>query len=275
MHRGYGFILTAMNTPDSLLPLFKGLLTASRQSQLSLGQRRSALKAISQALIDQAPRACAVVDADFEGRHADETMLLELAPSQQGLKHAIKHLKAWTAPRRASIGINFMPAKNRVIPQPLGVVGIVVPWNYPIYLTIGPITTALAAGNRVMIKVSEHTPQTGQWLADMLHGCLPADVCQVVQGGVDVAQAFCALPFDHLLFTGATALGPAVMGAAAQHLTPVTLELGGKSPAIVGGGRRHCPRRKAHRRGQVATRGANLYRARLCLGSPQPIPTLS
>ncbi len=215
---------------------FQTLHAASRAAPLSLAQRRSALKAIAQALSSQAATACAVVDADFAGRHADETLLLELAPSQQGLKHALKHLNAWAAPRRAGIGLNFLPAKNRVIPQALGVVGIVVPWNYPIYLTIGPITTALAAGNRVMIKVSEHTPQTGQWLAELLHGCLSADVCQVVQGGVDVAQAFCALPFDHLLFTGATALGPAVMGAAAQNLTPVTLELGGKSPAIVGAG---------------------------------------
>jgi coniferyl-aldehyde dehydrogenase len=98
------------------------------------------------------------------------------------------------------------------------------------------MTTALAAGNRIMIKVSENTPKTGQWLADMLSACLPADVCQVVQGDVSVAQAFCALPFDHLLFTGATALGPSVMGAASKNLTPVTLELGGKSPAIVGAG---------------------------------------
>jgi coniferyl-aldehyde dehydrogenase len=220
----------------NLQTTFKLLHAASRAAPLTLAQRRSALKAISQALITHAAQACAMVDADFEGRHPDETRLLELAPSQQGLVHALKHLKSWAAPRRADVGLNFIPAQNRVIPQALGVVGIVVPWNYPIYLTIGPMTTALAAGNRVMIKVSEHTPKTGQWLADVLHAYLPADVCQVVQGGVDVAQAFCALPLDHLLFTGATALGPAVMGAAAQNLTPVTLELGGKSPAIVGAG---------------------------------------
>jgi coniferyl-aldehyde dehydrogenase len=220
----------------NLTPTFQSLHTASRVAPLTIEQRRTALKAIAHALSSQAAQACMAVDADFQGRHADETRLLELAPSQQGIKHALKHLKAWAAPRRAGVSLNFLPAKNCVIPQSLGVVGIVVPWNYPIYLTIGPITTALAAGNRVMIKVSEHTPQTGQFLTDLLHGCLPADVCQVVQGGVEVAQAFCALPFDHLLFTGSTALGPAVMGAAAQNLTPVTLELGGKSPAIVGAG---------------------------------------
>ncbi len=220
----------------NLLDVFQSLHAASRTAPLSLDQRRSALQLLSKALVQHAAQACTVVDADFEGRHADETMLLELAPSQQGLKHAIKHLKSWVAPRRAGVSLNFLPAKNRVIPQALGVVGIVVPWNYPIYLAVGPITTALAAGNRVMVKVSEHTPKTGQWLADTLHACLPADVCQVVQGGVDVAQAFCALPFDHLLFTGATALGPAVMGAAAKNLTAVTLELGGKSPVIVGAG---------------------------------------
>jgi coniferyl-aldehyde dehydrogenase len=159
------------------------------------------LKALSRLLIEQASAVCAAVDADFQGRPADETRLLELAPSQQAIKHALKHLSAWAAPRRARTGINFLPAKSRIIPQPLGVVGIIVPWNYPILMATAPMINALAAGNRVMVKMSEHTPATASWLAQALHATLPADVCQVVQPDLSDAlsqsQAFCTLPFDH------------------------------------------------------------------------------
>lgn len=117
--------------------------------------------------------------------------------------------------------------------QPLGVVGIIVPWNYPLFLAIGPLTCALAAGNRVMLKLSEATPATGQALKQLLEQVFPTDLVSVVLGEVEVGQAFARLPFDHLLFTGATSVGRQVMLAAAHNLTPVTLELGGKSPAIV------------------------------------------
>jgi coniferyl-aldehyde dehydrogenase len=120
--------------------------------------------------------------------------------------------------------------------QPLGVVGIVVPWNYPLYLAIGPLVCALAAGNRVMIKMSESAPATGALLARLVAERFDASVITVINGGPDVARQFSALPFDHLLFTGSTEIGRHVMRAAADNLTPVTLELGGKSPAIVGRG---------------------------------------
>ena len=232
----------AMNT---LSNYFQTLHTPSRAAYLPLSARRACLQAISRALSARATDWCAAIDADFEGRHADETKLLELAPAQQGIAHALSHLKSWAAPRRAGVGINFMPAKNRIVPQALGVIGIVVPWNYPLYLTIGPLTSALAAGNRVMIKMSESTPRTGRLMREMLAACLPADVCTVICGDeaygeldqpMALAKAFCALPFDHLLFTGATNLGASVLAAAAPNLTPVTLELGGKSPAIVAPG---------------------------------------
>jgi acyl-CoA reductase-like NAD-dependent aldehyde dehydrogenase len=139
-------------------------------------------------------------------------------------------------PERRATSFWFLPGRSRVVPQPLGVVGIVVPWNYPIYLAIGPLTAALAAGNRAMVKMSETTPATGALLARLVAERFPDGEITIVNGGTDVAQAFCRMPFDHLLFTGSTAVGRHVMHAAADNLTPVTLELGGKSPAIVGRG---------------------------------------
>jgi len=125
-----------------------------------------------------------------------------------------------------------------VRPQPLGVVGIIAPWNYPLYLAIGPLTDALAAGNRVMLKMSEYTPRFSTLFAELVARGFRDDEVVVVNGGADVGRAFAALPFDHLLFTGSTAVGRDVMASAAPNLTPVTLELGGKSPALIGPGAR-------------------------------------
>jgi len=138
--------------------------------------------------------------------------------------------------RRRSTGLWFKPASSRIMPQPLGVVGIVVPWNYPLYLAIGPLTAAIAAGNRALVKMSEAAPKTGELFAQLVARHFPPERIAVVNGGPEVAKAFTALPFDHLLFTGSTSVGAEVMRAAAGNLTPVTLELGGKSPAIVGRG---------------------------------------
>jgi coniferyl-aldehyde dehydrogenase len=127
----------------------------------------------------------------------------------------------------------FQPGKAQVIYQPLGVVGIIVPWNYPLYLAMGPLTTALAAGNRAMVKMSESTPATAEAFARMLGTVFSTDQVTVITGEAEVGMAFSQLPFDHLLFTGGTGIGRHVMRAAAENLTPVTLELGGKSPAII------------------------------------------
>jgi coniferyl-aldehyde dehydrogenase len=135
-------------------------------------------------------------------------------------------------------GLAFLPARNDVLPQPLGVVGIIVPWNYPLYLAIGPLVDALVAGNRAMVKMSEFTPRFSALFAELIARHFKPDEVLVVNGDADVAQAFSALPFDHLLFTGSTAVGHHVMRAASANLTPVTLELGGKSPAIIGPGAR-------------------------------------
>lgn len=184
------------------------------------------LSANRQALIDS-------ISQDFSHRSADETLLAELLPSLQGLRDARKQLKKWMKPSRRHVATAFQPASARVEYQPLGVVGVIVPWNYPLFLAIGPLTGALAAGNRVMLKLSEATPATGELLKRLFAEAFPEDLVSVQLGESDVGIAFSRLPFDHLLFTGATSVGRHVMRAAAENLTPVTLELGGKSPAIV------------------------------------------
>ncbi|TBU96167.1 coniferyl aldehyde dehydrogenase [Phytopseudomonas dryadis] len=173
------------------------------------------------------------ISQDFGNRSADETLLAEMLPTLQAIRYARRHLRGWMKPSRRRVGLPFMPASARVVYQPLGVVGIIVPWNYPLFLAIAPLVGALAAGNRVMLKLSESTPLTSQRLRDLLASIFPEDLVSVVLGEVEVGMAFARLPFDHLLFTGATSIGRQVMQAAAQNLTPVTLELGGKSPAIV------------------------------------------
>jgi acyl-CoA reductase-like NAD-dependent aldehyde dehydrogenase len=139
-------------------------------------------------------------------------------------------------PQRRATSLWFLPGRSRVLFQPLGVAGIVVPWNYPVYLALGPVTSALAAGNRVLVKMPEGTPETSALLERLVAKRFDANVLAIVNGGPELARAFVTLPFDHLLFTGSTAVGREVMRSAAAHLTPVTLELGGKSPAIVGRG---------------------------------------
>ena len=150
------------------------------------------------------------------------------------IKHAAKHLKKWMAPQRVSTALQFMPAKNRLMPQPLGVVGIIAPWNYPLQLTLAPAVGALAAGNRVMIKPSELVPRFSALLQRSDRGQIRRRRDGRHRASTTTSpQAFAALPFDHLIFTGSTRVGRLVAEAAGRNLTPVTLELGGKSPAIV------------------------------------------
>ena len=197
------------------------------------GQRQQWLKALRDLLSDERQALIYAISQDFSHRSADETLFAELMPSLHGIHYASKHLKGWMKPSRRAVGIAFQPASAKVIYQPLGVVGVIVPWNYPLYLAIGPLVGALAAGNRVMLKLSESTPATGELLKALLAKIFPEDLVCVVLGEADVGMAFSKLRFDHLLFTGATSIGKHVMRAAAENLTPVTLELGGKSPAIV------------------------------------------
>ncbi len=208
----------------------------AREPFPDLATRRERLDRLARLVRDHEPEWAQAIGQDFGARSAHETQLLELFPSIEGIGHARRHLRRWMRPQRRSTGLWFRPARSRVLCQPLGVVGIVVPWNYPLYLAIGPLTAALAAGNRAMVKMSETTPVTGALLARLVEHHFPDGEISVANGGPEVAQAFCALPFDHLLFTGSTAIGRHVLHAAADNLTPVTLELGGKSPALVGRG---------------------------------------
>jgi len=196
-------------------------------------QRRQWLASLQRMLSDERQALIDAISQDFGNRSADETLLGELMPSLQGIHHARQHLKRWMKPSRRRVGLAFQPASAKVVYQPLGVVGVIVPWNYPLFLCIGPLVGALAAGNRVMLKLSESTPATGLLLKELLGRVFPEDQVCVVLGEAEIGMAFSRLPFDHLLFTGATSIGRHVMRAAAENLTPVTLELGGKSPAIV------------------------------------------
>ncbi|KMM78726.1 coniferyl aldehyde dehydrogenase [Pseudomonas deceptionensis] len=198
-----------------------------------LAQRQQWLKSLRQLLSREREVLIDAISQDFSHRSPDETLFAELMPSLHSLDYTLKHLKRWMKPSSRSVGMMFQPASAKVVYQPVGVVGIIVPWNYPLYLAMGPLIGALAAGNRVMLKLSEFTPATGRLLKDLLGRIFPEDMVAVVLGEADVGVAFSGLAFDHLLFTGSTHVGKLVMRAAAENLTPVTLELGGKSPAIV------------------------------------------
>ena len=152
--------------------------------------------------------------------------------TRSAIKYARRHLARWMRTRRTPTELAFLPGRNRLAPQPLGVVGIVSPWNYPIQLTLCPLVGALAAGDRALLKPSELTPRTSALLAELAAKYFDSDLVSVVVGDAEIGKAFVALPFDHLLFTGSTAVGRQVAAAAAANLTPITLELGGKSPAI-------------------------------------------
>jgi len=172
------------------------------------------------------------ISADFGNRAQQETLLFEQFTSIEGIDHARSRLRRWMRSERRSVSWWSLPGRARLMRQPLGVVGIIVPWNYPLYLAISPLTAALAAGNRAMLKMSEFTPRFGALLESLIAGAFGSDEVVVVNGDAGVS----ALPFDHLLFTGSTQVGREVMKAAGANLTPVTLELGGKSPAILAEG---------------------------------------
>jgi coniferyl-aldehyde dehydrogenase len=219
---------------DQLQQLFTRQRDAfSANPMPSAEQRIQWLKSLSQMLTSNQEGLIKAINQDFSNRSADETLLAEIMPSLQGIHYACSHIKKWMKPSRRSVGVAFQPASAKVIYQPLGVVGVIVPWNYPLFLAMGPLVGALSAGNRVMIKMSESTPATSQLVKDLLGKIFPEDLVCVALGEAEVGVAFSKLAFDHLLFTGATSIGKHVMRAAAENLTPVTLELGGKSPVIV------------------------------------------
>ncbi len=173
------------------------------------------------------------ISADFGNRARHETIIAEIVVTISGATLAKKNLKKWMRSRGVPTPVHMLPAKSKIEPQPLGVVGIISPWNYPLQLALAPAIAALAAGNRVMIKPSELTPRLSDALRAAVAENFDESEFAVITGGVETGQAFTETPFDHLLFTGSTAIGTRVAQAAAKNLTPVTLELGGKSPAII------------------------------------------
>lgn len=195
--------------------------------------RRERLQKLIAGLMDRRTELADAISEDFGHRSKHETLIAEIYVSVAAAKYVLKNLKSWMKPESRGVSLALRPATAEVVPQPLGVVGVISPWNYPVQLAVVPIAYALAAGDRVMLKPSELTPRTSDKLAEMLRVLFPEDLVAVCTGGPEVGQAFAELPFDHLVYTGSTRVGRLVMQAAANNLTPVTLELGGKSPAIV------------------------------------------
>ncbi|MBZ5794547.1 coniferyl aldehyde dehydrogenase [Burkholderia contaminans] len=195
--------------------------------------REDRLRRLDRLLSEHGERLAALISRDFGNRSTAEVRITELMALKSGVRHAMKHLSRWMKPRSVSTAPAFQPGRSRVLRQPLGVIGVVSPWNYPLMLSLGPLIGILAAGNRAMIKPSELTPLSSAALRELIADAFAPEEVTVVTGDAAVGRAFVSLPFDHLVFTGSTAVGREVAQAAAKNLTPVTLELGGKSPVII------------------------------------------
>src|SRR5450631_2743986 len=211
-----------------------------RQQQAFLGDmsparaaREDRLRRLDHLIETHSEQFAASISEDFGVRSATEIRITETMLLQSGIRHAVRHLARWMKPQRVATALAYRPGRSMMMRQPLGVVGIISPWNYPLQLALAPLIGALAAGNRAMIKPSELTPLFSAALQAAVAAAFSADEVTVVTGDAAVGKAFAALPLDHLVFTGSTAVGREVAQAAAKNLTPVTLELGGKSPAII------------------------------------------
>lgn len=199
----------------------------------SLEQRRNRLSALKGALLAHKQPLCDALALDYGQRSDYDSLVADILPCVMQINYSLKRLKGWMRPARRHPGLLLAPARVEVHYQPLGVIGIMVPWNFPVMLSLGPLIGAIAAGNRAMIKLSEFTPHTNALLRTLLAQVFGDDEVVVIEGDAGLAAAFSTLPFDHLLFTGSTAVGRLVMAAAAPQLTPLTLELGGKSPCLI------------------------------------------
>ena len=203
-----------------------------RVAATSTDQRKAKLRALLQALMAHRTEAQQALAADFR-KSPEEVDLTELYPVISEIKDALRHLARWVKPRKVPTPIGLFGSSSTIVHEPKGVVLIISPWNYPIYLTLGPLVSALAAVNCAVIKPSKFTPHTTTFLRKLLAGLFPEEEVALVEGDAEAAQALLALPFDHVFFTGSPAVGKVVMKAAAEHLASVTLELGGKSPVLV------------------------------------------
>jgi coniferyl-aldehyde dehydrogenase len=200
----------------------------------TFAERKRDLQTLQRFIREHTDALCEAISADYGNRSHHETLLAEIFPAIDGIDHVLKQLKKWMKPQRRSVDWRTFPgARNRVLPQPLGVVGVIVPWNFPVNLSLVPLTYIFAAGNRAMVKMSENSRHLARLLIEKMPAYFPPDKLQFFDETGGVGIAFSQLPFDHLLFTGSGQTGRAVMAAAARNLCPVTLELGGKAPAIV------------------------------------------
>ncbi|AZV37949.1 coniferyl aldehyde dehydrogenase [Komagataeibacter xylinus] len=198
-----------------------------------LKQRRTGLRRLKAEILKRRTDIVRALKTDFGQRSERESAIVELIPLVQSINYMIAHLGHWMKPQRRHVSAYFQCGRAWVIRQPVGVVGIIAPWNYPVSLALVPLATAIAAGNRAMLKPSEFTPATSTVIGEIVRAVFPADQASIVTGDGEVGAAFSALPFDHILFTGSSAVGKKVAEAAARNLTPVTLELGGKSPVVI------------------------------------------
>ncbi|MEX3825035.1 aldehyde dehydrogenase family protein, partial [Paraburkholderia sp. BR14262] len=236
--RPAAFAIHAHDAPADPRAALDPQLAAQRAAILrapfpSWDARARHLRALRDVLFSNRDALAEAMNADFGQRSKAEVALAEFVVLKQEIDAALRHGARWMKPRRRPVGKWLLPGRAKLVPQPLGVAGIVVPWNYPLQLAASPLVCALAAGNRAMIKMSELTPRTSALFAELIGKTFARDHVAVVNGDASVGAAFSALPFDHLLFTGSTRVGHEVMRAAAANLTPVTLELGGSSPQSV------------------------------------------
>ena len=219
---------------ERLLKLQRDAFTASRPETMSM--RKDRIRRAMAMVKDNAENFCKAMSADFGNRSMEQSMLTDVAATVGAGKHALKHMDKWakTEKRSVQFPLGLLGAKAEVRYEPKGVIGILSPWDFPVQLAFGPLMQVLAAGNRAMIKPSEFTERTSLLMGELVEEHFTKDEVTVITGGPEVAAAFSSLPFDHLVFTGSTATGRRVMQAAAENLVPVTLELGGKSPVIMG-----------------------------------------
>ena len=203
-----------------------------RAAASSVAERRALLQRLGRLLDARRPQLAAAVACDL-GKHRAETEVSELHTVLQELKHVRRRLAGWMRPRRAATPFSLFGSRSEVRPEPRGVTLILSPWNYPLLLTLSPLIGALAAGNTAILKPSERTPHTSRALAELIAEAFEPELVTLVQGGAETAEALLRLPFDHIFYTGSGRIGRRVMRAASEHLASVTLELGGKSPAIV------------------------------------------
>lgn len=231
--------LTQSEQNNKTLAQLRSLLEQQRQAYLAdpvpdYEQRVQDLEALARMMHDHQDDLIQAVSDDYGNRSRTETIFCEIYVVLDGIKDTIKALKKWMKPQRRHVNITAYPlSSNRVVPQPLGVVGVIVPWNFPLNLSFAPLTSIFAAGNRAMVKMSNNSSHLARLLSRISGDYFSGDKLAFIEDTGEVGPLFSSLKLDHLIFTGSSTTGRAVMRSAAENLTPVTLELGGKSPAIV------------------------------------------